>query len=136
MFVFIIYSQIILAPSYIIWTESNLSIHMLLELILYIILGVLNSTFFAILVIKKQAINSNYSFIQNEFIQYSMERKMDPNEIYNKVVDIIKILCVPTLIATGAFNLGPFMTAIIDFKKLPLNDRSHWLMFWPDVSIL
>jgi len=116
--------------------EINSSLHMLLELILYIILGVLNTTFFVIIVIKKQAINSNYSFIQTDFIEYSMERQMDPNEIYNKVVHIIKILCVPTLFATAAFNLGPLLTTINDLGELPLDDRSHWLMFWPGVSIV
>lgn len=109
---------------------------MLLELILYIILGILNSTFFTILLIKKQAIHSNYSCIQTDFIQYSIERGMDPNEMYTKVVQIIKILCVPTLVVTGIFNLGPLLTTINDLGELPLDDRSHWLMFWPDVSII
>jgi len=132
----IICFQIIIIPSYIIWTESNSSIHVLLELILYIILGILNSTFFTILLIKKQAIHSNYSCIQTDFIQYSIERGMDPNEMYTKVVQIIKILCVPTLVVTGIFNLGPLLTTINDLGELPLDDRSHWLMFWPDVSII
>lgn len=106
-----------------------------MELCLCIITGILHGVFLIVFEMKKPEIASNYSFIQNDFVRWSLRSKMDPDKVYKQIAMIITKLSGPTVILYGFLFFGPLLAAFNDLGKLPLNDRSHFLLYWPEVSL-
>lgn len=107
----------------------------ILELIQYTMGGIMNSSISSVINFKKQAILSNFNFIQTDFIKYSAKRKMDSNETYKKTERLFKCSILPILVLYLSVACGPLLAAINDLGVLPLHDHSHFPIFWPRVSI-
>ncbi|KAF0762588.1 odorant receptor 49b-like [Aphis craccivora] len=80
--------HLIIAPLYIIWEGQTMS--MIMELILYIICGILHLSHLIVIALNKQSIVTTYSFIQTNFFNWSVKRGMDPNGAYKKNIKKIK----------------------------------------------
>jgi len=116
--------------------EEKPEMSLVIELIQYIIVGIFFCLIFMIFIIKKEAIVSNYNFVQTVFIDWSNKRALHPNVAYNKNIETLKHLSI--LLATISLSIafGPLISAINDIGKLPLNYRTHFMLFWPKVSVL
>lgn len=106
----------------------------MLELIEYILVGVFYVLIYIVILIKKDAILSNYNTLQTDFIQWSIKKGMNPNETQKKTILAIKDLLIPFLSITFSISFGPLISAINEIDKKPLGTRSNFPMFWPLVS--
>ncbi|XP_025200899.1 odorant receptor 49b-like [Melanaphis sacchari] len=104
-----------------------------MELIQYMIVGVLYTLIFLVFIIKKDAIVSNYNFIQTKFIHWSNKRLLHPNIAYKKNIRTVKRLIIPLVILSLSIAFGPLVSTINDIGKLPLNSRTHFVLFWPKI---
>lgn len=124
-----------LAPIYNISTGiDEMTAANVLEQIQYIMVGLLYILILTVLVVKKNLIISNYKFIQIDFIQWSHKRGANPNTSYEKCVQFVYTLAIPCAIIIILVYGGPFVAAINDLGVLPLDDQSHFVLFWPKVS--
>lgn len=124
-----------LAPSFLLLREFNtLTTSMALELIEYTMGGFLYSTILIIFVFKKRDIVSTYNCIQTNFVEWSLERKMDPNKTYAKTIRVVQLLIVIFAVIVSLIAFSPLISAISDLDDSPLDTHSHWLMYWPKVN--
>lgn len=93
------------------------------------------SFIFLLFIFKKDAIASNYKLIKTDFVQLSKEKRRNPNYAYEKSLNTAKKLKIPILITFSFLSLGPLLSTIYDMGKLPINHRSHFIMYWPKVSL-
>jgi len=114
--------------------EGNSRMPFVMELIQYMIVGVYFTSIFVVFIIKKEAIMSNYNCIQTKFIQWSNKRALHPNAAYNRNIKTIKSLSIPLAILSLSIAFGPLVSTINDIGKLPLDNRAHFVLFWPTVS--
>lgn len=127
--------QVVLAPGSIFYLEKNIELTFVLELIEYILVGVFYVLVYVVLLVKKDAIVSNYNIMQTDFIQWSIKNgSLDLNEIPKKNLQSIKDLLIPIISITFSISFGPLFSAINEFGKTPLGSRSHFPMIWPMVS--
>lgn len=125
--------QVSLASAFTI-LEKNSTTSLVMELIQYIIVGIYFSSIFVVFIIKKEAIMSNYNCIQTKFMQWSNKRALHPNAAYKKNIKTIKSLSIPLAILLLSIVFGPLVSAFNDIGKLPLDNRAHFVLFWPKVS--
>ncbi|XP_060843016.1 uncharacterized protein LOC132923183 isoform X2 [Rhopalosiphum padi] len=104
-----------------------------MELIQYMIVGILFTLIFLVFLIKKEAIASNYNFIQTIFIHWSNKRSLHPNVAYKKNIKTVKSLIIPLAILSLSIAFGPLVSTINDIGKLPLDYRTHFVLFWPTI---
>lgn len=123
-----------MSPSYVFWAEKNiLSTVTLIEIVQYIIAGILYVFILTMLVLKNGKIFSNYNSMQTDFVQWSEKNGRNPNKAYWKTFQTFKLFLIPCLLSWFTL-LGPFFTAINNRKYVPLDDRSNFIMFLPKVS--
>uniref|UniRef100_A0A2S2PJ41 Gustatory and odorant receptor 7 n=1 Tax=Schizaphis graminum TaxID=13262 RepID=A0A2S2PJ41_SCHGA len=104
-----------------------------MELIQYMIVGIFFTLIFLVFLIKKEAIASNYNFIQTKFIHWSNKRSLHPNIAYKKNIKTVKSLIIPLAILSLSIVFGPLVSTINDIGKLPLDYRTHFVLFWPKI---
>jgi len=126
--------QVCLAAGYMFLFE-NPGMSLGMELIQYMIVGILFTLIFLVFLIKKEAIASNYNFIQTIFIHWSNKRSLHPNVAYKKNIKTVKSLIIPLAILSLSIAFGPLVSTINDIGKLPLDYRTHFVLFWPTVSL-
>lgn len=61
---------------------------------------------------------------------------MDPNKSYKNNLHTVRYTVIPIITIICCISLGPLFSAINDIGKLPLDSRSHFVLFWPKVSNL
>lgn len=105
-----------------------------MELIQYMIVGVFYTLIFLVFILKKEAIMSNYNCIQTKFIRWSKKKSLHPNSVYKKNIETVKSLTIPLAILSLSITFGPLVSTINDIGKLPLDNRAHFILFWPKVS--
>jgi len=105
-----------------------------LELIQYMMVGILNSLVFVVFKLKGRAILCNYNSIQRDFTYWSKKNGKDPDEIYRKNVQTAKYFVIIFIVCTNSITFGPLTSAIIDIDKSALDSRSHFILFLPKVS--
>ncbi|KAL4121352.1 hypothetical protein QTP88_013881 [Uroleucon formosanum] len=76
---------------------------------------------------------SNYNCIQTKFMQWSNKRALHPNAAYKKNIKTIKSLSIPLAILLLSIVFGPLVSAFNDIGKLPLDNRAHFVLFWPKI---
>lgn len=124
-----------LAPIYNISTGlQGMTTANVLEQIQYIMVGLLYSLVLTVLVVKKKSVVSNYDHIQNDFIEWSHKRSANPDTSYENCVQFCYALAIPCAVIVSLVYSGPFLAAINDLGVLPLDDQSHFVLFWPKVS--
>lgn len=106
---------------------------MIMELILYIICGILHSSHLIVIALNKQSIVTTYSFIQTNFFNWSVKRGMDPNGAYKKNIKKIKYFVTFWSFMGCTIMFSPLLSTIADLGELPLDHRSHWNTHWPMV---
>lgn len=72
--------------------------------------------------------------IETDFIRWSNKNEMNENYAYERTIHTIKSLIIPFVLTISFMLFGPLLSLIIDIGKLPLDHRSHFLLFWPKVS--
>ncbi|XP_050519856.1 uncharacterized protein LOC126893570 isoform X1 [Daktulosphaira vitifoliae] len=122
-----------LGSATILLTEVNISIGMILELLVYIIIGLVQSLIILMLLIQKKKITFTYTSIQNTFIKWSLIRKVDPNISYNRNTKVIYIVIITYLIVIATFFTGPLLALKYDQDNLPIDHHSHWIVYWPKI---
>ena len=120
--------------SAIIILDQSIDTSFVMELIEYMIVGMYFGLIYMIFLIRKEAIVSNYNFIESKFIHWSNKRAMNPNAAYKKNTEALKSFIIPLAILLLSVVLGPLISAINDIGKLPLDHRAHFILFWPKVS--
>lgn len=122
-----------MAAGYIFFYEKpGMSLGM--ELIQYMIVGILYTLIFLVFILKNEAIMSNYNFIQTKFIHWSNKKSLHPNAVYKKNIETVKSLAIPLATLSLSIAFGPLVSTINDIGKLPLDNRAHFVLFWPKVS--
>jgi len=122
-----------LAAGYIFFYEKP-GVSLGMELIQYMIVGILYTLIFLVFIFKKEAIMSNYNFIQTKFIHWSNKKSLHPNAVYKKNIETVKSLVIPLATLSLSIAFGPLVSTINDIGKLPLDNRAHFVLFWPKVS--
>eukprot|EP00102_Acyrthosiphon_pisum_P018798 XP_016656008.1 PREDICTED: odorant receptor 42a-like [Acyrthosiphon pisum] len=79
---------------------------------------------------------SNYNCIQTKFIQWSNKRALHSNAAYKRNIKTVKSLSIPLAILSLSIALGPLISTINDIGKLPLDNRAHFVLFWPTFEML
>jgi len=125
--------QVSLAAAFTILQENSTTT-LIMELIQYIIVGIYFSLIFVVFIFKKEAIMSNYDCIQTKFIQWSNKRALHPNAAYKENIKTFKSLSIPLAILSLSIAFGPLVSTFNDIGKLPLDNRAHFVLFWPKVS--
>ncbi|XP_027848734.2 uncharacterized protein LOC114128419 [Aphis gossypii] len=121
-----------LAAGYIFFYEKpGMSLGM--ELIQYMIVGILYTLIFLVFILKNEAIMSNYNFIQTKFIHWSNKKSLHPNAVYKKNIETVKSLAIPLATLSLSIAFGPLVSTINDIGKLPLDNRAHFVLFWPKI---
>jgi len=105
-----------------------------LEQFQYVMSGLYYSSIFLIFLWKKKEITSNYNDIQTDFIKWSKNRGINPNKAYDLSIQTLYRILIPCLTTMFLILSGPFLAAVIDKGNVPLDDRSHFPLFWPKVS--
>jgi len=123
-----------LAPGYIILEDRAMDMAFRLELIQYMMVGILNCLVLTVFILKKKTILSNYNTIQKDFIHWSKISGMNPDEMYRESIRRAKHFVIAFIIFTNSITFGPLISAIIDIDKSALDSRSHFILFWPKVS--
>ncbi|XP_029342311.1 uncharacterized protein LOC107882321 [Acyrthosiphon pisum] len=113
--------------------EGNYRMPFVMELIQYMIVGFYFTSIFVVFIIKKEAIMSNYNCIQTKFIQWSNKRALHSNAAYKRNIKTVKSLSIPLAILSLSIALGPLISTINDIGKLPLDNRAHFVLFWPTI---
>lgn len=113
--------------------NNSMTVASILEEIQYILDGIMYCLILIVLIGKKTEIVSTFNSIQTDFVRWSIKRESDPNKAYNKSVLILYRIIVPILIAASLPFVGPLLAVINDLGTVPLDDRSHFLLFWPKV---
>lgn len=128
------YWQIILAPGYVIWNEINeLTVYIILELIRYILSGLLYLMILIVFVFKKDAIFSNYQYIQTHFIEWSNKKRINLYQKNQQMLKYAKRVQFAAFFVYFSMVCGPIIEAFNDLGKIPLGDRSHFPLLWPRV---
>jgi len=125
--------QVSVAAAFII-LEGNTRMPFVMELIQYMIVGIFFTSIFMVFIIKKEAIMSNYNCIQTKFIQWSNKRALHPNVAYKRNIKTVKSISIPLAMLSLSIAFGPLVSTINDIGKLPLDNRAHFVLFWPTVS--
>lgn len=115
--------------------KNTITVASLLEQVQYIVAGWLFCLTYVILIWKKNAVASSYCFIETDFVQWSCRRGTNPDRAYKKCVQTFKVYVTPCVLISICVFFGPLLAAINDLGTVPLDDRSHFTMFWPKVSI-
>lgn len=108
--------------------------NMVLENIQYILAGTLNILILTVFFLNKKPIVSNIHFIETSFIHWSYKRRTTPQKTYKQYLRTLNQMVSLTILAALNIIFGPLVTAIIDLDTMPLDDSSHFIMFWPKVS--
>lgn len=115
-------------------TEENLPTGITLELFIYTIGGFEQSVVLLILLFKREHISSTLTSIQSTFVGWSIKRGFDQNYCYQRIVKFITYPIASYIIAWVVYSLAILFSAMYD--RLPLDHQSHWLYYWPKVSII
>lgn len=107
---------------------------LILERLQYILSGLLNTIISTVLILNKKSIVSTYDAIQTNFVQWSKIRGVDPNVAYEKSLKTFKNFMKFYPVIMCFISLGPFLSAIHDFEKIPLDSQTHFSLFWPKVK--
>lgn len=127
--------QLILSPFYIIWIgKQTLATSMKLELLQYIICGMLYTFIYVVCLFKKQVIISNYTLIETDFRNWSLIKGTNQNRAYEQNIRNVRKLTKPYIVMTIFTLFGPLLSTINDIGKKPIDHHSHFLLFWPKVS--
>lgn len=128
------YWQIILAPGYVIWKEINgLNVYMILELTRYMLSGLLYLMILIVFLFKKDAIFSNYQYIQTHFVEWSNKRMINLYHKNRQMLKYAKRVQLAAFFVYFSMACGPVIEAFNDLGKIPLGDRSHFPLLWPRV---
>lgn len=128
--------QLILVPFYIIWFgKHTIAISTKLELYQYVIGGMLYTFILVVFLLKRRAITSNYKFIETDFRHWSIKKGTDQNHTYENNLRKVKILTKPFIVTICFIISGPLMSTLYDLGMKPIDHNSHFLLFWPKVSI-
>lgn len=131
------YYQIILATTCNIWMEKNtMTMAIFLEQSQYILAGWLFCLTYVVFVWKHQAVVSSYNVIKTDFVRWSYKMETNPNKAYDISVRKFKIFVIPCVFISLCTFFGPLIAAVNDYGTVPLDDRSHFTMFWPKASIV
>lgn len=126
-----------MASIYLIWIEKHtMAISMTLELTQYTMWGLLQCFILLVLFLKREAIYSNYTFIENNFVELSKRNKKNQNNAYEKIISCFNRLIVPYTVIISSITFGPLLSTINDLGELPLDHRSHFILFWPKVRMI
>lgn len=98
---------------------------MIMELILYIICGILHSSHLIVIVFNKQSTVATYSFIQTNFFNWSVKRGMDPNGAYKKNIKKIKYFVTIWSFLGCTIIISSILSTIADLGEFPLDHPSH-----------
>ncbi|XP_060868321.1 odorant receptor 85b-like isoform X1 [Metopolophium dirhodum] len=104
-----------------------------MELIQYMIVSIYFTSICVVFIIKKEAIMSNYNCIQTKFIQWSNKRALHPNAAYKRNIKTVKSISIPLAMLSLSIAFGPLISTINDMGKLPLDNRAHFILFWPTI---
>lgn len=115
-----------------------MAISMELELAQNTIWGLLQCFILIVLFLKRKAIISNYKFIENEFVESSKRNKKNLNNAYEEIIRSFNRLIIPYGygIIISSITFEPLISTIKDLGKLPLDHRSHFILFWPKVKMI
>jgi len=106
-----------------------------MELILYILCGILHLMHSIVIISKKKGIVSTYNYIQTSFVKWSVKRGLNPNGAYTKNIRTIKYLGIVWTLAGCTIIFSPLISTIADLGELPLDHQTHWNTHWPIVCI-
>lgn len=127
--------QCVLATGFIIWKESDtLSTPIVLELIEYMMGGLLYSMILIVFIFKKRDITYTFDCVQTTFIEWSIKWGMDPNVTYVKNIRIFKTSLTLYVFINSLVVMSPIFSTISNLDDTPLDTRSHWIMYWPKVN--
>lgn len=132
-FIFLFY-KFFVAPASFIWKDYDVFKSSPLEILMYMMAGIHYSLILTVFVLNRRAIASNFAYIQTYFIKWSLIRGIDPNSGYEKHIKSTKRVIVPALIVVAFILFGPLLATLNDLGNIPLSDRSHFPIFWPQVS--
>lgn len=118
------------------YSNEKKTLAMNLEHCHHLMAAIMYCSILFIFILKRKEINSTYNLIQSTFICQSKEKEMDSNTVYKNNIARLKTVITPLALMTFFTEIGPLLEAINDLEKLPLDDRSHWIFFWPNVSII
>lgn len=116
------------------WKE-NMTLAMYLEQLQFVIAGLIYCLVYIVFIFKKKAVVTTFDIMQTDFIEWSLKSRMDPNEMYEKNVRMVKRFVGIIIAATFFISFGPLITTIYDLGELPLSHQSHWPVNWPEVRI-
>lgn len=102
----------------------------------YILAGWYFCLSYVVFVWKHRAVVSSYNIIETDFVRWSYKRKTNPNKAYEISVRKFKILVIPCVLISLCTFSGPLIAAVNDSGTVPLDDHSHFTMFWPKASIV
>lgn len=107
---------------------------MVLELIQYMLAGLLYIFVLIVFILNKEALFYNYQLIQIDFIQWTNKRGMNQNKPSRKISYLAKRLIIPIVTLISSISLGPLAGVINTTEKTSLGDRSNFFLLWPKVS--
>lgn len=102
----------------------------------YILAGWLFCLTYIVFVWKHRAVVSSYNIIETDFVRWSYKRKTNPNKAYEISKRKFKLLVTPCVLISLCTFFGPLLAAVNDSGTVPLDDHSHFTMFWPKESIV
>lgn len=115
-------------------TEVDLAVGTILEILVYVIMGLEQSLIILMLIIKRKTVALTFTSIQKTFTKWSLIRQVDPCKSYNRNVQVIYFIMVSFIIVLIAFLIGPVLTLFFNEDNLPLDHHSHWIFYWPKAS--
>lgn len=115
------------------WNEKK-TLALILEQSQYLMAALVNILVLTMFILKRKAIVLTYNGIQSTFTRLSEEKGFDPNIVYRKNIKAIQFIIGPTVFISFSIAFGPLLAAVNDLGELPLDERSHWPIFWPNVS--
>ncbi|XP_050424758.1 uncharacterized protein LOC126835921 [Adelges cooleyi] len=113
--------------------KTILSLDMGLELILYAVVGFIQTLIITSFFFNKRAIALTFRSMQTTFVDWSLKRRVHPDNCYDKSETFLFYTMIGTTICIICIMLGPVLSAIYDIGNVPLDHRSHWILHWPTV---